>query len=85
MLTLAIKIEIPRVTLGVMKNLCVMPPEKLEIAAEFIPVEDLISRNDAQVEPILKYAMVPVISDRGFDPPVVFNQSENTVNYANSP
>ena len=29
--------------------------------------------------------MVPAISDRGLDPPVAFNQSENTVNYAISP
>jgi len=28
--------------------------------------------------------MVPAISDRGFDLPVVFNQSDNTINYAHS-
>ena len=85
MFTLAIEMEIPKITLGVMKNLCSMPPEDFKPIAEKIPIDDVMSRDNACVEPLFRNAMVPAISDRGFDPPVVFNQSENTVVYANSP
>ena len=44
-----------------------------------------MSRDNACVEPLFRNAMVPAISDRGFEPPVVFNQSETTINYALSP
>ena len=84
MFTLAIEIGNPRTILELLKNLCTMSPGELEFALEIIPLEDLLSLKNAYVEPLLKYAMVPAISDRGFDPPVVFNQSETTVNYAHS-
>ena len=37
------------------------------------------------MEPILKCAMIPAISDRGESPPIVFDQAEDTVTYALSP
>ena len=73
MFTLAMEIGNPRTILELMKNMGSMSSEKLENAQEVIPLADVISRNNAYVEPLLKNAMIPAISDRGFDPPVVFN------------
>ena len=84
MFTLAIEIGNPRIILQLMNNLCTLLSEDFEPISELISLADFISRNNAYVEPLIKNAMIPAISDFGIDPPVVFNQSESTVNYANS-
>ena len=49
---------------------------------ELIPLWDLLKQNNAYVEALIKYAMIPAISDRGLTPPHVFRQNENKVRYA---
>ena len=62
-----------------------MSQEKFAKIAKYIPLVEIIRRNNAYVELLLRNAMVPAISDRGSPPPVVFGQAEDTVTYALSP
>ena len=41
-----------------------------------------MKQDNAYVEPIIRNLMVPVISDRGQPPPVVFRQAKDKVSYA---
>ena len=48
-----------------MKNMSQMPSDKLIAACEDLPVVDLLSTNDANIETFFHDAMVPALSDRG--------------------
>ena len=83
--TLAIIRNNVNMVLDVMKNLSIMLQSKLAPIQYLIPLKDIIRKNNAYVEPLIKDAMVPAISDRGSPPPSVYNQAEDKILYALSP
>ena len=72
MFTLAIGRNNVDIILEVLKNLCRMNQEKLNAISKTIPLYDLIKLNNAYVEPLLKNAMIKVISDKNQPLPMVF-------------
>ena len=75
----------PKVAVEMMKNMSLMPPEKLIAACQDIPLFELLGTNNVHTVSFLENAMVPAISDRGETIPVVFAQAEDTITYAQSP
>ena len=70
--SLAIKRNNPRIVLEMMKNLSQMPQELLVNIYGEISLKDVIKKHNAHTEPLIKNAMIPVLSDRNVPPPVVF-------------
>ena len=59
-----------------------MAKEKLSEACAKLPLLIIMRQKNAFVEPLIKDATIPAISDKGQPPPLVFKQAENTVSYA---
>ena len=54
-----------KIILEAMRNLLLLSAERLADAQELILLKDIIRQNNGYVEPLIKDAVVPAISDRG--------------------
>ena len=55
------------------------------VAAGSISLIDFIRQNNVHVEPFIREALVPALSDNGLAPPLMFRQADDKVFYVLSP